>query len=203
MSSSTLANIGRIFLEDWAQNSRGMKFAPARLATREPVTFYLGPPGTYPASVPWEPSTFQGDGSEERKTIVLNLPDDIWARMNDLEEQLIAAIGGSDAWCSACKESKTGVKFVRAKINVGGARAAAIYDERGGPRQLPRPWHRVDANALMICRGVYQQGRTRGPLLEVTSLQIQEPPNLNPWLLPREPGQCPPEDEAIPGRARE
>ena len=194
---TTLADLGRIYLDDWTQNNRGMKFAPAKLATREPVSFFLGPPGTYPARVPWEPSNFQGDGGEDRKSIVLNLPDEMWHAFERLEQQLIAAVGGGEAWCSACKESKTGVKFIRAKINTGGGRKAPIFNEAGEARELPEPWRRVDANALITCRGVYQQGRTRGPLLEVASLQLQEQPDLNPWLEPREPGtrEPPPEEE--------
>ena len=186
---STLANLGKIYLDEWTQNSRGMKFAPTKLSTREPVSFYLGPPGTYPAALPWEPSTFQGDGSEERKTIVFNLPDDLWENVQELEQRLIAAVGGCDAWCSACKESKTGVRFIRAKINTGGARKAAVFNEKGEPRELPDPWRRVDANAIIICRGVYQQGRSKGPLLEVVSLQLQQRPDFNPWLL--EPEKLP------------
>jgi hypothetical protein len=186
---STLANLGQIYLDEWTQNSRGMKFAPAKLSTREPVSFYLGAPGTYPATLPWEPSTYQGDGTEERKTIVFNLSDHLWQNVQELEQRLIAAIGGCDAWCSACKESKTGVRFIRAKINTGGPRKAAVFDEKGEPRELPDPWRRVDANAIIICRGVYQQGRSKGPLLEVVSLQLQQRPDFNPWLL--EPDELP------------
>ena len=180
---STLADLGRIYLDDWTQNTRGMRFAPAKLASREPASFYLGPPGEYPATIPWEPSTFQGDGTEDRRGIVLNLPDEIWEQVRKLEEQLIAAVGGCDAWCSACKESSTGVKFIRAKINVGGPRKAPVYDEAGRLRALPQPWVRIDANALVTCRGVYQQGRSRGPLLEISSLQLRERAEpSNPWL---------------------
>ena len=154
----------------------GMKIA-AVSHEGKPFYFNLGPSGTFPATVPFEPSSFGGCTTDIRRSMVLNVPDDVHERMKDIEAHLLHLCKqrgvNETLWTPVTKETTGGTKFLRAKVNIGGPSSAQIYDDKCQPMELPSPWGKQRANARLWLRGVYTLPRGCGPLLEVTHLQLQ------------------------------
>ena len=125
--------------------------------------------------MPLEPSVYNGDGSEARKTARFDVDDDIGEAMARFEERILDLLG-SQAWNYAHKQANDQYPgCIRAKIWTTGERACAVHDDHGNKIKLPeQPWPRPRANAVLRVKGVYQQSRAAGLQLEVTHLQLKE-----------------------------
>ena len=151
------------------------------------LKFALGPPGTLPAVVPFEPSNYNGKPEDERVSVVFNLSRNDKRRFEQIEEAIIDVLSDKEphflrtTWHWTSKETMAGTPFIKAKINVGGPKAARIFDERCREIQLPKPFKRCEANAVVSIRGIYKQGASYGMLVEVLQMQIQPVPEPCPF----------------------
>ena len=139
----------------------GMTFYPLATPYGADPHILLGPVGTFPASIPFEPSTFGGRGGEPRKSIRFSVCDERIVRdMQNLEEKaqyLLAKVSPKIIWNSAITEAtELHLASIKAKIWVTGERAAHIRDEGGQLIPMPgQPWPRPSANAAIDVRGIY------------------------------------------------
>ena len=71
------------------QRTKGiMTFYSLATPDGQPLSFLLGPVGSYPATVPFEPSVFGGNGGEPRKAMRFSVGDGyLLEAMRNLEDQ--------------------------------------------------------------------------------------------------------------------
>ena len=133
-------------------------------------TFLLGPKGEYPATVPFAPSTFEGKDSSGKKTLVLNVSDEVYEAVLEMEKRTREALGVDESkWNSSVKPATAYPATLRVKY-----RQPLIVDEERKIAELPTPWRRLRANALIELRGAYSAPRTgSGMMLEVLQMQVR------------------------------
>jgi hypothetical protein len=141
----------------------------------EPLSLILGAVGDFPATMPFEPSVYNGDGSEARKTARLDVADSTVEAMARFEERVLELLG-TNTWNYAHKKATEQYPgCIKAKIWTTGERACVVHDENGEKIKLPeQPWPKPRANAVLRVKDVYQQSRAAGLQLEVTHLQLKE-----------------------------
>ena len=127
--------------------------------------------------IPFEPSVFKGTGDEVRKTMVLQVPHDVAASLQALEERAkdMLKAGGAcgdieSIWHSGIKEDQFGAS-VRVKIWLQGSQyPCRFFNEEG---QIAAPESLAGLYVVPIVRSsVYVQSKIAGLLHEVVALKI-------------------------------
>ena len=113
------------------------------------------------ATVVYEPSVYGGDGSEQRKNIVLTLSPEVAKLIHELE----AGIG--PRLVSSMKDGT-----IRAKIMMPTVR---VYDSKKKLVDHPK-WKGCVVNAVVLVRGKWSTRTQTGLCLEVTDLQVLDAP---------------------------
>ena len=113
------------------------------------------------ANVVYEPSVYGGDGSEQRKNIVLTLSSEEAKLIQELE----AGIG--PRLVSSMKDGT-----IRAKIMIPTVR---VYDAKKKPIEHPK-WKGRVVNAVILVKGKWATRTQTGLCLEVTDLQVLDAP---------------------------
>ena len=144
----------------------------------KPLSFLLGPVGSYPATVPFEPSVFGGHGGEPRKAMRFAVVAGLLEATRASEEQaceLVREVDPRIQWNSVAATPRGYSGSIKAKVWVSGERACAIRDDQGNPTPMPgQPWPRPSANAAIEVRGVCRQGNgAAGLILQVAALQLK------------------------------
>ena len=109
------------------------------------------------ATVVYEPSVYGGDGSEQRRNIVLTLPPGAAQPIQELE----AGIG--PRLVSSMKDGT-----VRAKIMMPTVR---VYDSKKTLIDHPK-WRGCVVNAVIVVKGKWATRTQTGLCMEVTDLQV-------------------------------
>ncbi len=144
-----------------------------RWLRRGPIKFYLSSPGLCEATIPFAPSVFNGNGQEARKSVVFSIDDATRQAMEAIEERVREVAEVSPAiWNASTKPGDKYPSSLRMKINVAGEAPAIVLDAKQERTSLPDPWRRVKANALVAIKGMYQQARGAGLLLECSAIQL-------------------------------
>lgn len=165
-----------------AQRARGgMTFWPLVMHDGDDVRLMLGPLGTYPAVIPFEPSVFGGNGGEPRKSIRFSIQDqEILNNLKDLEDKAKALLDGTQeryTWNTAITEAtELYPATIKAKLWVTGERAVTVRDQRGVAIAMPKqPWPRPRANAVLEARGIYRLANgNAGLIIQTTALQLSD-----------------------------
>ena len=159
----------------------GMAFWPLVGPDGDDVRLMLGPLGTYPAVIPFEPSVFGGNGGEPRKSMRFSIVNqEILDSIEELENKakaLLQGVGERYTWTSAMTPAtEVYPASVKAKLWVTGERAVVVRDQHGNAIALPKqPWPRPRANAVLEARGIYRLANgNAGLILQVTALQLGE-----------------------------
>ena len=152
----------------------GIKFAQITYGG-QPLTIRLSE-DLESVRVPFPPSVYNGDGSEARKSLVYNIPQDVYAGFSELEDfcrQLLEDANPKvqSLWCSMLKPADRWGAQLKAKINISGARPARFYDAAKEPCDAPSEWRGLGVNVVLLVRGVYIQKTGIGLMLETTHLQ--------------------------------
>ena len=148
----------------------GMRMSSLLSEDAQPVSFLLGPKGDYPATVPFAPSSFEGKDSSGKLTLVFNVTDAVYQAILEMEKKAREALEIDEArWNSAVKPASAYPATLRVKY-----RDPLIVGEDRKTTSLPEPWRRLEANALILVKGVYMAARTGcGLMLEVVQMQIR------------------------------
>ena len=157
----------------------GISFYPITVDGQD-VQFLLGPAGSFPATIPFEPNVFGGSGGEPRKAITFSLPDRktvgaVYEIERKAKELLRSTAKSEIKWNSAItEETATYPASLKAKIWVTGERAAAIRNQNGEQVSMPgQPWQRPTANAALTVKGVYHMGNGQaGLVIQVNALHL-------------------------------
>ena len=165
-----------------AQRARGgMTFYPLAALDGDDVRLMLGPVGTFPAYIPFEPSVFGGSGGEPRKSVRFAISNqEILDSLEELENKAKALLNGQGeryTWTSSVTPAtEIYPATVKAKLWVSGERAVTVRDEHGNAVAMPKqPWPRPRANAVIEARGIYRLANgTAGLIMQVTAMQIAE-----------------------------
>ena len=79
------------------QRTKGnMTFYSLATPDGKPLSFLLGPVGSYPATVPFEPSVFGGHGGEPRKAMRFSVDEQLLEAMRTLEDQACDLVRAQD-----------------------------------------------------------------------------------------------------------
>ena len=156
----------------------GMAFHRVSLEGR-PIKFLLMPLGEF-AHVPWKPSVYQGDGTENRVNIQFKVSDAQREALETIEESIRDQLGiHASAWNSSVKPDAEG-GTLKCKLNLQGPKACQVS---GASTTMPSNWPQR-CNAFISLSTVYQQARAAGLLFEVNALDIGPPeaePASNPF----------------------
>jgi hypothetical protein len=118
------------------------------------------------ATIVYEPSVYGGDGSEQRKNIVLTLPPGAAQPIQELE----AGIG--PRLVSSMKDGT-----VRAKIMMPTVR---VYDSDKNLVDHPK-WRGCVVNAVIVVKGKWASRTQAGLSMEVTDLQVLDAQQACPF----------------------
>ena len=148
----------------------GIKLSSASLSDGAPASFLLGPRGEYPCTVPFAPSTFEGKDSSGPKTLVFNISDETYRLELEMEKRAREELGIDEAkWNSCVKPAGQYPATLRVKV-----REPLLVGEDRKVKELPVPWRRLEANALVHVRGVYMAPRTgSGLMLDLMQMQFR------------------------------
>ena len=169
--------LNKAFVVQPVQKTRtGMAFRPILREDGEPFTFLLGVPQSFPGRIPFEPSVFGGGtGKELRKSIRIELPDEILGAIAAFEGRIQEALETTDKWCSCTTAPGQHSGSLKAKIFVHGEKACVVRDEGHQEIKFPgQPWPRPICNARVEVKGVYHQSGGAGLVLHVTHVQLAQ-----------------------------
>ena len=128
---------------------------------------------------PWvvcNPNAFNGNGTEDRKSILIAAP---YQQIEDLrivevwvKQQLRSAYPDIDQiWNSAVRTADCYPPSFRAKIWTGGPNPCKIYDENGQPCAMPTEFAGLLVVPIVMVNAYVQQNQA-GLLLETVALKI-------------------------------
>jgi hypothetical protein len=175
MATTPASTLDEMLAKTWkfsepTASKGGIKLSTAYLSEGTPVSFMLGPKGEYPCTVPFAPSTFEGKDSSGPKTLVFNISDEMYRAALEMEKRAREALGIDEAkWNSCVKPAGQYPATLRVKV-----REPMIVGEDRKVKELPVPWRRLEANALVHVRGVYSAPRTgSGLMLDLMQMQFR------------------------------
>jgi hypothetical protein len=119
------------------------------------------------ATIVYEPSVYGGDGSEQRKNIVLTLPPGAAQPIQELEAGI-----GPTRLVSSMKDGT-----VRAKIMMPTVR---VYDSDKNLVDHPK-WRGCVVNAVIVVKGKWASRTQAGLSMEVTDLQVLDAQQACPF----------------------
>ncbi len=124
--------------------------------------------------MPFPPSAFGEQAGDEktRKNLLFQLPEPAFAGFRLLEQRLqeLAAVQ-EGAWRYSSKPSGEHPACLKAKISLD---QVPVFDTAVQRTQLPDPWRRLKANAVIDVKGLWMQGKTVGLVVHVVCLQIAD-----------------------------
>ena len=83
-------------LQSALRTNGNMTFYALATPDGKPPSFLLGPVGSYPATVPFEPSVFGGHGGEPRKAMRFSVGEELLEAMRYLEDQACEMVRAQD-----------------------------------------------------------------------------------------------------------
>jgi len=107
------------------------------------------------SSILWEPSCYQGDGTELRRNITFRATDSIAQQLQEMEH-------GLENSCI-----KDGA--VKCKISMDKVR---VYDTSNNRTEPPATWRGTDCHVVIQVRGKWATRTQSGLCLEVTDIQL-------------------------------
>ena len=119
-------------------------------------------------TTPFNPSVFEGTGTEARKGVLFSIPGDVHDQIAAVEAWAQKALGGV-RWNSSLKSGN-----LKAKIVVSGSRACFAWDSNDKPTELPTDWADLPVLPIIKFQGVYVREGEAGLLLEVIALMVGE-----------------------------
>ena len=138
----------------------------------------LLPMGKY-TPAPFKPGVCQGDGTEIRVNIQLQIDDAQREKVEAIEERIREQLEIPPSNWNSCSKPNDRGALLRAKMNLEGPRKVQIT----GAPELPTAWP-ANVNAYLRATCVYEQARASGLLFEVVALDIgpsAEPVGFNPF----------------------
>ena len=162
LSIKPLRSVGKLGMR-MADVEYGRPAHPLTIALRE-------------ATVPFEPSVYNGTGAEPRKGIVFAVSSEDVEAIARLEEACQAALKTDElhrhaVWNSCVKPGGQYPASLRAKITIPGAN---FFDAAGQPAGPPDSWRRLKVNAALRVKGLYETKQGSGLVLETVALQYDE-----------------------------
>ena len=155
--------------------SKGLRFHRVSLDGKAP-RFLLHPIGTF-STVPWRPSIFGGDGTEQRLNVQIKVTDEQREAIENLEDHIRTELDiHPSSWNSIVKPTDDG-GLLKAKLNLAGPKTTMTSGEA---TTLPDDWPR-QANMFITLGCVYQQMKASGLLLEITALEICQQQKTKTW----------------------
>ena len=152
----------------------GMQFCSLRLDSKPVVLKLTG------LTIPFEPSVFQGTGQEPRKSMLMNITQEIFDAFATIEN-FCRQPEQQALWTSSLKPADKYGATLKAKINVTGERAVKFYSAANDPCEAPTDWKNLRCNAVVLVKGIYIQRQGVGLLVDVTHLQYAEAVQGSPF----------------------
>ena len=111
------------------------------------------------ARIAFEPSVYNGDGTELRKNICFtNVQEDIMETVKAMETSLGCPV------CSCVKED-----LLKAKVSMDRIK---VYDASRSRADMPQLWRGWEVNAMIRIRGRWDTRSQSGLCLELTDIQL-------------------------------
>jgi hypothetical protein len=135
----------------------------------------------------YEPSVFQGDGTEPRKGIVLALlPEE--AKNVAAFEKTIREQNDIQPykWQSCIREIGASGPALKCKIDLVGAKACKFSDADGAEAELPDVFKDREVEVAVLVRAFYTQKDVGGLIMDVVAMKLGEletPKQPNWWAL--------------------
>ena len=175
----TPVNMMELVLRPAQRAKGGMSFYPLATPDGDDVRLMLGPVGTFPTFIPFEPSSFGGSGGEPRKAVRFAICEgDLLDSLLEMESKARALLEGAGerfSWVSSINPAtELYPATVKAKLWVTGDRAVSVRNEHGEAIPMPtQPWPRPRANAVIEARGIYRMANgNAGLILQVTAMLL-------------------------------
>jgi hypothetical protein len=136
----------------------------------------LTPGDSKDITIPFPPSVFQGEGDEQRQTLVLNVTDEIFTAfaavedaVRDLMRPLFPNI--SQIWHSALRPAGSYPAQLRCKVNLSGGREVQVFNEADQPIDVPTNWRALEVVPIVTLTA-YAQSKTAGLIVDLVALKI-------------------------------
>jgi hypothetical protein len=123
----------------------------------------------------YEPSIFQGDGTEPRRGIVLALlPEE--AKNVAAFEKTIRELNSiqPDKWQSCVRDLGASGKALKCKIDLIGPRACKFSDTDGAEAELPEVFKDREVEVAVLVRAFYTQKDVGGLIMDVVAMKLGE-----------------------------
>ena len=127
-------------------------------------------------SIPFPPSTFQGDGDEPRQSLTLNIPDEIFLTFATLEDAVRELLRPShanidDLWHSALRQASSYPAQLRVKVNLSGSREVQVFNEADQRIDTPTNWKGLEVVPI-VSLACFVQSKTAGLIVDLVALKV-------------------------------
>ena len=129
--------------------------------------------------VPFEPSVYNGTGTEKRKGIVFSIDSAELAGFQQIEQVCQERMDKPGLWASSTKPEGTHSASLKAKVLLPGTH---FFDVEGGQTDPPESWRRLKVNAALKIKAVYQTKQCSGLMIEAYAIQYDPQDTAEPTI---------------------
>ena len=122
----------------------------------------------------WEPSVFKGDGSEARKTIVFEVPNDVQSNIESIEDAIKKLLQPMHPRIGSIWHSSVKDKTLRSKIRLVAPRSCVFTSVDGEPIDQPEEWRRLQVLPILELKCVYEQANIARLIWEFVAMRVGE-----------------------------
>ena len=136
----------------------------------------LVPGDSQEISIPFAPTTFQGDADEPRQTLTLNIPEDVFltfATVEDAARELLRPLHPNidNLWHSSLRQAGTYPAQLKVKVNLSGGREVQVFNEADQRVDVPGSWRGLVVVPI-VTLAAFVQPKTAGLIIDLAALKI-------------------------------
>ena len=158
-----------------ARQGKFVQTFPLRLGSGTAV-LQLVPGDSREVSIPFPPTTFQGDSEEPRQTLTLNVPEDVFlafATVEDAVRELLRPQRPNidSLWHTSLRQAGAYPAQLKVKVNLSGAREVQVFNEADQRIDTPMNWKGLQVVPL-VTLAAFVQSKTAGMIIDLAALKV-------------------------------
>ena len=136
----------------------------------------LVPSDSREISIPFPPTTFQGDTDEPRQTLTLNVPEDVFLAFATVEDAVRELLRPSHAnidslWHTSLRQAGAYPAQLKVKVNLSGAREVQVFNEADQCIDTPTNWKGLQVVPI-VTLAAFVQAKTAGMIIDLAALKV-------------------------------
>ena len=136
----------------------------------------LAPSDCREVTVPFPPTTFQGDTDEPRQTLTLNIPEEVFMTFATVEDAVRELLRPQcpnidSLWHTSLRQAGAYPAQLKVKVNLSGEREVQVFNEFDLRMEPPTNWKGLQVVPI-VTLAAFVQAKTAGLIIDLAALKV-------------------------------